>query len=882
MSAERWFRRMLRLLPFDARSDYGAEMEQVFREQRRDATHEGRAGVLRLWARTLAGLLAVGPREHVAQLVQDVRYALRGMRRNASFVFIAVLTLGLGMGANTAIFSVVQAVLLRPLPYHDPDRLVAVWNRWDGSSSAALSNPEYLDYAEQSRTLMMAAASNGAVNVGGGTGDPERVIVAIVSVNALDVLGTAPALGRGFRPEDAREGAAPVTVLSDGFWRRRFGADPAIVDGTISINGVPTHVVGVMRPGVVLPNEIRGLTRAELYVPAIFNPAAPRDRRGGHYLQAFARLRPGASRQSASAEMDAILQPLQQRYPDEHDQGNFGIVVRPLREDLVGDSRPVLAVLIGAVVLMLLLSCANVANLILARGAARSREIAVRAALGASRFRLLRQLLTESALLSLAGAAAGLVIALWAQQALIALGASALPRLDQLSFDATVFCFAGVLALGTTIVFGLLPALHIASPGRSPSLNDGDRGGVGAKARLRRVLVVCQVSAAIVLMVAAGLLIKSFVRLTSVPGGFDAENLLTMRVSLPASRYPGLADVTGYFSRLVNEAAVLPGVRSAGAGSGLPLAAPSGDWSFDIEGRPRIGTRYPGAADWYVVTPGYFETLGVPLQRGRLPAASDDSTAPSVVFINETTARTLFANEDPIGRRIRFSRGSGSEQPWRTIVGIVGDVRFRGLETPPRPEIFMPFQQFLHYSSGGQARAMTVVMKVDGSPLSLVPAVRSVVRALDPEVPPASLTDMAAVVSDSVSDRKLNVVLIGAFGVLALTLALTGLYGVMAYSVAQRSRELGVRMALGATRRSVLSMVMAEGIRLVLAGAAIGLVTALLLSTRLTPMLYDVESRDLSVLAAATGLLVAVALVASGIPARRATRVDPVIALRAE
>ena len=882
MSADRWFRRLLRLLPFDARADYGAEMERVFREQHRDATPEGRVGLLRLWSRTIAALLAVGPREHVAQLGQDVRYALRGMRRNASFVFIAVLTLGLGMGANTAIFSVVQAVLLRPFPYHDPDNLVAVWNRWDGSPAAALSNPEYLDYAEQSRTVIMAAASGAAVNVSGGKGDPERVAASVISVNALDVLGAPPSLGRAFRAEDAREGAPPVTILSDGFWRRRFGADPAIVGAAIAVNGVSTTVVGVMRPGFVMPNEIRSMTRAEVYVPAIFNAAAPRHRRGGHYLQAFARLRPGTPREAASAEMDAILRPLMERYPDEHDQGNFGIVVRPLRDDLLGDSRPVLGVLTGAVALMLLLACANVANLILARGAARRRELAVRAALGASRFRMLRQLLTESALLSLAGAAAGLLVAFWAQQALIALGGSALPRLDQLSLDRSVFGFAGVLALGTTIVFGLLPALQTARAEDSRSLNDGDRGGVGAKTRLRRVLVVCQVSAAVVLMVAAGLLIKSFVRLTSVPGGFEAENVLTMRVSLPASRYPGLPDITGYFNRLVNDAAALPGVRSAGAGSGLPLAAASGDWSFDIEGRPRIGTRYPGAADWYVVTPGYFETLGVPLKRGRLPAASDDSTAVHVVFINETTARALFANEDPIGRRIRFSRGSGSEQPWRTIVGIVGDVRFRGLETPPRPEVFMPYQQFLHFSAGGQVRAMTVILKVDRSPSWLAPALRSVARNLDPEVPPASVTDMASVVSDSVSDRTLNVVLIASFGVLALTLALTGLYGLMAYSVAQRTRELGVRIALGASRRSVLSMVMAEGIKLVLAGAAIGLAAALFLTTRLAPMLYEVEPTDLSVLAAATGLLVLVALAASGIPARRATRVDPVIALRAE
>ena len=882
MSADRWFRRLLRLLPFDARADYGREMERVFREQRRGAMHEGRTGILKLWGHTIADLLAVGPREHLTQCVQDVRYALRGMRRNVSFVTVAILTLALGIGANTAIFNVVHTVLLRPLPFHDPDGLVAVWNRWDGSPAAGLSDPEYLDYAEQSRTMIIAAASGGAVNVSGGTGDPERVFAGMISVNALDVLGTPPALGRGFRAEDARLGAARVTILSDGFWRRRFGADPSIVGGIVTINGVSTNVVGVMRAGVIMPNEIRSMTRAELYLPAVFNTAAPRDRRGGHYLQAFARLQPGGSRQAASAEMDAIIRPLIERYPDEHDQGNFGIVVRPLREDLLGDSRPLLVVLTGAVALMLLLACANVANLILARGAARRRELAVRAALGASRFRMFRQLLTESALLSIAGAAAGLLAAYWSQKALLVLGGSALPRLDQLSFDRTVFFFAGALAMGTTILFGLLPALQTARSEHNGSLNDADRGGIHGGTSLRRALVICQVTAAVVLMVAAGLLIKSFVRLTSVPGGFDADNLLTMRLSLPASKYPARADIAAYFTRLVDQAAALPGVRSAGAGTGLPLAAASGDWSFDIEGRSRIGTRYPGAADWYLVTPGYFETLGVPLKRGRLPAVSDDSNAAHVVFINETTARTLFANEDPIGRRIRFSRGTGAEQPWRTIVGIVGDVRFRGLDTPPRPEVFMPFQQFVHFSAGGQARAMTLIVKAQRAPLSLVPTIRSVLRNLDPEVPPAAVADMVSVVTDSVSDRRLSVVLISSFGALALALALTGLYGLMAYSVAQRTRELGVRIALGATRRSVLTMVIFEGIRMALAGVAIGVIAALLLSTQLSTMLYEVEPRDISVLAAATGLLLLVSLVASGIPARRATRVDPVVALRAD
>jgi putative ABC transport system permease protein len=581
--------------------------------------------------------------------------------------------------------------------------------------------------------------------------------------------------------------------------------------------------------------------------------------------------------------MQGIIAPLIDRYPDEHDQGNFGVVVRSLRDDLLGESRRPLMVLSGAALLVLLLACSNVANLMLARGASRRRELAVRTALGAGRFRLIRQLLTESCILALGGAAAGLLVAYACQRAVIAFGASALPRLDRLALDGPVLAFAAVLGVFTGLVFGVIPAIESSGGASDRFLKDSPRGGTeGGRARLRRTLVVCQVTAAMILVIAAGLLTKSFDRLTRVPSGFNPDRVLTMRVTLPASRYPDRPEVTAFFARLLDRVRVLPGIRSAGAGTGLPLALASGDWSFDIEGRPRIGTRYPGAADWYVVTPGYFESLSIPLKRGRLPQESDDAAGTHVVFINEATARALFSGEDPLGRRIRLSRGSGAEQPWRTIAGIVGDVRFRGLDTPPRPELFIPYDQYVHFSPGVQARSMTMVVKAESEPMRMLPLVRAELRAVDPEVPPAQQRDMATVVGQSVADRRLNLFLIGGFGALALTLATVGLYGVMAYNVSQRTREMGVRLAVGASRQSVLSLVVLEGMRMVVIGAVTGVAGALAFGSTLAALLFEVHPRDAGVLVTAPAVLLAAGTAASYIPARRATRVDPVVALRAD
>jgi putative ABC transport system permease protein len=880
MNRDKWIRRVLRILPEDFRDDYGREMARVIREQERDAGTG--IGLMRIWSQVIVDLLAIGPREHAAQLGQDVRYAVRGMRRQPGFVLVVVLTLALGLGANAAIFSAVQAVMLEPLPYRDPGRLVAVWNRWDGRPAATLSNPEFLDYAEQNRSMVMAAASSGAVNVVAAGGDPERVTAAFVTANALDVLGVAPALGRGFRAGEDGVGATAVAILSDGFWRRRFGADPTIVGRTIGINGVPREVIGVMPAGVPIPVEIGAITRAELLLPQTFDRGAPRSRRGGHYLQAFARLAPDATVASASAEMDGIIAGLAREYPDEHDQGNFGIVVRSLREDRLGDARSRLQVLGAIVGLVLLLASANVANLMLARGESRRREFAVRAALGAARFRILRQLLTESCVLSLVGAAAGLVVAWWCQHILRGLGGAVLPRIDQASLGTPVLVFTFGLAVVTGMLCGGLPALQVSRPGGHESLQEGARGTDASRAHVRRVLVASQVAIAVVLLVASGLLVKSFVRLTRVPSGFNADGVLTMRVSLPAASYRDRAAINGFFTRLLDRVAAVPGVDVAGAASGLPLAVASGDWSFEIEGRQRVGGGYPGAADWYVVTPGYFEALQIPIRRGRVALPSDTATAAPVVFINEQTARVLFPAEDPIGRRIRLTWTTGAEQPWRTIAGVVGDVRHNGLDKPPRTELFIPHEQFLHFSAAVQARAMTLVVRTSGEPRALAPAVRAELRAVDPEVPAAQVQDMAAVVSASVTDRRVNVTLIGAFGGLALLLAAVGVYGVMAYGVAQRTREMGVRMAMGAARGDVLRLVIREGLALTAAGAAIGVAVAFVVVGRLSGLLFAVSPRDLSVFTLAPLTLVASGLLASYIPARRATRVDPVVALRGE
>ena len=879
MSPERPIRWLLRLLPFDLRADHGREMEQAFRAEHREARAHGTGHVLAVWWRALTDIGRTAPREHAAQLGQDAGYALRMMRRNPGFTAVAVVTLALGIGVNSAVFSLVHAVLLRPLPYGNPERLVALSNRWDGNAAAGLSDPELMDYQDRSRTLQIAASAFAPVNLGA-VGEPERIPGAAVTTNLLPVLGVAPALGRNFLPDEEREGNDHVAILSHGLWVRRFDASPAVVGRTVHVNGEAYEIIGVTPPSLLLPSDFMG-GAAEMLVPLTLDRAAARNRRGGHYLQSVARPAPGVSLEAARAEMGLVVSGLIEEYPDQHKQGHFGVSLVPLRTALLGPARPVLAVLLGAVSLVLLLACANLASLLLARGEARRRELAVRASLGADRFRLVRQLLTETCVLGLVGGAAGLAVAWLAMKAVLALDPASLPRAQEAALSWPVLAFTIVVSLGAGIVFGLLPATQISRVGLDEVLREAGRSSVGGRGSLRRALVAAQVAIAVVLLVGAGLLVKSFARLQSTPSGFEPAGVLTFRTTAPPARYRERADVSTFYGQLLAQVRAVPGVRVAGASTGLPLSVNSGDWSFDIDGRdPDPGNR--PRADWFVVTPGYFEALGIRLVSGRLPAEQDDDHGLPVLFLNESAARTLFPGEDPVGRRTRLSRTTGDEQPWRTITGVVADVRQRGLERPPRPEMYIPLPQFRHYMARAQAWNMTVVVKASVPPLSLAAPMRAALQRVDPEVPLASLYAMDEVVGASMADRRRDAWLIGTFAALALVVASIGVYGVTAYHVARRRREIGLRVALGAERRDVVRMVLGQGLRLVGFGIAAGVPAALLAAGAIQSLLFEVTPHDVSVFAAIPMLLLAVATLACAIPAARAARIDAAVALRDE
>ena len=878
MSSDRFFRALLRLLPFDFRAGYAKEIEQAFREQCREAREGGRFCEAQVCWINIRDILAVACREHLSSLIQDVAFTLRVMRRQPGFAFVIVLTLALGIGANTAIFSVVHAVLLRPLPYAGEDRLVHIWNTWTGRARAPLSDPEYLDYAERTRTVDLAAMATSAVNLSDAV-DPERLLAVYATPNVFSVLGVRALIGRGFEPRDIADRKGRIAVLSHALWRRKFQGDEGMLDRALLIDGEPHVVVGVLPPGFRMPSDFGGEQPASVVLPLVLDAWAPRNRRGGHYLQAVGRLRPGVSIQEARSDMRAVLQPLISEYPGEHDQGDFGIVVEPTRSELVGAARPVLLILLGAVGLVLLIACANVANLILARGEARRAELAIRSALGGSRYRLVRQIITETCVLFVLGAVAGIAVASWTTRAILAIDAARLPRLADVAMSVPVVAFALAVGLASGALFGAIPAIQVSRGAVTGCL--AARGSIGAgRSRVQSGLVIAQVALSLVLLVGAGLLAKSYVRLQRVPSGLDTRNVLTLRLSLPEARYPGSLEVTAYFARLLEGIRGLPGVHDAGAASGLPLAIPSGDWNFNVEGRPPAGTRSHGAADWFAVTPGYFEALGVRLVSGRLPGRTDVGNTEPVIFLNQTAARSAFPAGDAIGQRIRL--GGKVAQPWRRIAGIVSDVHHRGLDAPPTPEMYIPHAQFLHFSPGVQARAMTVVIKTRTDPPLLVEAVRGEIRKLDPEIPAAQIRAMDEVVAASVSDRKLNLALIGAFAALALLLALVGVFGVMAYHVSGRKREIGIRLALGATASDIRAWIVGHGMRMILMGIAIGIALAYSLSAAIARLLFQVEPTDVTIFAVVPALLAAAGMLACYLPAKRAGKLDPVAALRAE
>jgi putative ABC transport system permease protein len=810
-------------------------------------------------------------------LAQDVRYGVRTLAKNRGFTAVAVLTLALGIGANTAIFSVIDAVLLRPLPFPNPDRLVAVktLNMRDPAESPSVSYPDFEDWRAGSASFEAMAVYHTRGFVLREGDEPVRVTGASVSADLFRLLGADAAVGRTFRPEEDRPGEH-VVVLGDRLWRERFGADPSVVGRVVTLNDAAYTVVGVAQPGFKFPVDVE---RTDLWTTIGDEGMSPTGmpmtaQRGFRFLDAIGRLRPGVSLAAAETEMAGVVARLREQYPD--DDANLDVRLVAALDDLVGDVRAPLYVLFGAVGFVLLIACANVANLLLARASARRREIALRSALGASRWRVVRQLLTESLLLALAGAAGGWLVALAGMRLLVAFGPDDVPRLGNVGADARVLGFTLVAAVVTGVVFGLAPAMQTSKTDLTEPIKEGGRAGAGAGGkRLRGALAVAEVAVALILMVGAGLLITSFWRLTHVDPGFDPRGVLTLHVGLPEGKYSD-PDATVLFENLRERLAALPGVRSAGMSFAIPFGTRRIGTDLEVDGHPVPEAERPHV-DCEMILPDYFRTMGIKLVGGRDFTTDDDAHGRPVVIVNETLARRFFPGEDAVGKRIRPDISSTDDAPaMREIVGVVGDVKYRGFAQEPVPIAYMPYGQM------SITNDLTVVLRTDGEPHGVAGAARDEVRAMESAAVVHTVKSLDEYVSASVAYPRLDALLVAVFAGVALALALIGLYGVMSYTVTQRTHELGVRIALGASRRDVLGLVVGYGMRLVVVGMVAGLAGAFALTRLMASLLFGVSATDPVAFGAVAVALAAVALAACYIPARRATRVDPVTALRHE
>jgi putative ABC transport system permease protein len=806
-------------------------------------------------------------------LLQDVRYAVRMLMKKPGFTAIAIITLALGVGANTAIFSVVNAVLLEPLPYGEPDRLVWV------SHEDTFTPADFLDYRDQNQTFEQIAAFIGwGVNLTGKT-EPERVSGALVSPGFFSVLGVPAFIGQTFSPEQEQSASARFAVLSYGLWERRFGSDASIVGSAITLNGESFTVVGVMPRDFRHPRgeaEVWGLARQVIPELPFRSPNLSQNR-NLHYLHVIGRLKPQVSIGEAQAEMETITLRLEQKYPDT----NIGAHVQlaTMQEHVVGDVKLPLMILLGAVGFVLAVACANVANLMLVRASGRQREIAIRTALGARRLRIVRQLLTESLLMALLGGGLGLLLALWGTDLLLAVSPGALPRLRDISLDGRVLGFTLLTTLITGAIFGLAPALQASKPDLNESLKEGSRGtGSSARgARIRNVLVIIETALSLVLLVGAGLLINSFLRLESTDPGFKAEGALMMRLSLSGDRYAEGKSQAAFYKQLLERVETLPGVESAGAIEVAPIFSRGAFYGFITpeQPQPTPEQRRELSSGFHSVSPNYFNAMGTPFFAGRDFNEADTAESAQVVIINQAMAERFWPGESPLGKRISYGSNADNQPTWVEIVGIVGDVRHVGLDTEATPEAYVPYTQAPY-------RYMSVMIRTATDPAGLVAAVRSQVQAIDPQQPVYDFKTMEEVIGDSLAKRRMNMLLIAIFAGVALVLAAVGIYGVMSYSVTERTREIGIRVALGARMSDVLRLVVRQGMTLALIGIAAGLVAALLLTRLIESLLYKVSATDLLTYAVITLLLAAVALVACYIPARRATKVDPMIALRYE
>jgi predicted permease len=875
----------LLICPRPLRDRYGEEMRAAFADRCDDAAPAGIGALLRAFARELADLVVASiaarraapaatppvpsPRRSVVRSIwQDVAYAARMLRRQPGFTFVAVLTLALGIGANTAVFTVVNGVLLRPLPYDDPDRLVLLLYGRPGRITQWLSPLNYRDLVGQSAAFQDAAAFTPVTGNLTGEGDPERIDGASVSWNFFSVLGVAMREGRGFiEAEGAGDG--DVVVIGDGLWRRRFGGQAGLIGTTIRLDGRPRTLVGIAPAGVALP------AKAEFWRPLIFTPRdlAPRSR-GAQWISAVARIAGGGD----VARATAAVQTVAARLAVEHEAINGGTtaLAMPLHQRMVQNVRQTLLVLLGAVGLVLLIACVNVANLLLARAQSRTREVAVRAALGAGRGRLVAQFLSEAILLGLLGGAAGLAAAYWCTRALVALAPASIPRLGEVAIDLRVLAFTFAVACGTSVLFGLMPALSASGGALARVIGAAGRGAVGAGAsRPRRALVVCEMALAVMLLVGAGLLIRSYARLQQVSPGFDPEGIITFNLSLPEAKYSSSSSIAGFTATLLARLHREPGVETAAAVFGLPFGDLSASTSFRNPSKP--DTPDGPLAGMRIVSPEYFKTMRIPLVAGRLLDERDDDSAPEVVLINQQTARRYFAGENPLGQQIRvgvtLAREARSNN--KTIVGIVGDVKYGRLDADTPPEIYLPYAQHA-------VDEFTIAVRTTGDPMAFAPALRRDVAAIDRELPIARIEPMTAVVGASIAERRFTMLLLSAFAAVAALLAAIGVYGVLAYLVSQRTQEIGVRLAIGAAPGDVARLFLREGARLTVIGLAAGFAGAAAAARALSALLFGVTATDPATFGAVAGALALVALAAAYFPARRASRVDPMTALRTD
>jgi predicted permease len=818
--------------------------------------------------------LVLQPQRLEDDMIQDVRYGLRVLLKRPGFTLLTVLTLALGIGACTAIFSVVNGVLLKPLPYRNPDRLIRIFERNSRQPKFPMAMGNFQDYREQNSTLeSLALYTRRDVELA--TDDqPERLAALGVTSDFFDVLGVAPMLGQGFHRENELPENNSVVIFSYGLWQRRFNSDPDIIGKPITLSGRPFTILGVMPPGIQhVGGDYRSTPHGEsvdAWWPLEMRPQASR---GPHFCNVVGRLKPGVSVAQADADFNAIAGQLAEQYPRTN-QG-WSIAVEPLHEVLVGRTRTTLWVLLGTVFFVLLIACVNVANLLLAQATSREREMALRAAMGAGRGRILRQLLTESLLLATLGGVAGIVLAKWAIELLRLLGPEQLPRLQAVTIDWQILLFSLLISFFTGVLFGLMPALHAGRIDLNESLKEGGRGGSSGKKqrRVRDALVIAEIALAMVLLVGAGLLMRSFLKLQQTDPGFQAEGVLTASLSLPGARYAEPQKVTAFHEQLLERLSALPGVQTVGLTSDLPWTGYDENAGFIIEGQAPTPNDNPSGR-YHFVSADYFSTIGVPLIDGRFFTTADRTGAQNVLLINQSLAARYWPDESAVGKRITFT-SQPKETDWFTIIGIVGDVKDFPTSPAAAPAFYWPILQ-------RPFAQLTLAIGTTGEPLNLVDAVRGEVRALDKDLPLADVKPLTAVAAEAVASQRFTLWLVGSFALTALLLASVGIYSVLSYLVAQRTQEIGIRVALGAQAGAVLGLVIKQGMTLALSGVTLGLVGAFGLTRLMKNLLYGVSATDLWTFSVIALLLTGVALAACYVPARRATKVDPMIALRSE